>query len=90
MSFRVLFGSTNAVHIRLNPGGSGYKLDHVLRGDTNADVLEVMQHEPDLLLERLRQGSESAIQRGDLSIADARRLMDHLKGSLGQTTYLEE
>ncbi len=85
-----LFGSTNAVHIRLNPGGSGYKLDHVLRGDTNADVLEVMQHEPDLLLERLRQGSESAIQRGDLSIADARRLMDHLKGSLGQTTYLEE
>ena len=85
-----LFGSTNAVHVRLNPGGAGYVLDHVLRGDTNADVLEVMQHDPELLLERLRQGSEAAIQRGDLDISDSRRLMDHLRLSLGQTTYLEE
>jgi arginine decarboxylase len=76
--------------VRLNPGGGGYVLDHVLRGDTNADVLEVMQHDPELLLERLRQGSEAAIQRGDLDIADSRRLMDHLRLSLGQTTYLEE
>ena len=85
-----LFGSTNAVHIRLNPGGRGYVLDHVLKGNTNADVLEMMQHDPELLLERLRQGSEDAIQRGDLSITDARLLMDHLQRSLGQTTYLEE
>ena len=85
-----LFGSTNAVHVRLNPSGSGYVLDHVLRGDTNADVLEVMQHDPDLLVERLRQASERAIQEGKLGIDDARRLMDHLKRSLGQTTYLEE
>ena len=85
-----LFGSTNAVHVRLNPVGAGYVLDHVLRGDTNADVLEVMQHDPELLLERLRQGSEAAIQRGDLDISDSRRLMDHLRLSLGQTTYLEE
>ncbi|MBM5797460.1 MAG: biosynthetic arginine decarboxylase, partial [Cyanobacteria bacterium K_Offshore_0m_m2_072] len=29
-----LFGSTNAVHIRLAPGG-GYQVDHVVRGNTN-------------------------------------------------------
>ena len=84
-----LFGSTNAVHVRLNPRGNGYLLDHVVRGHTNADVLEEMQHNPDLMLERLRQASETAIQRGTLQIEDARLLMSHLKASLDQTTYLE-
>ncbi len=83
-----LFGSTNAVHIRLAPG-SGYQVDHVVRGDTNAEVLRAMEHDPELLLERLRVASEAAIQRGDLRISDARRLMDHLETSLRQTTYLQ-
>ena len=84
-----LFGSTNAVHVRMNQRGNGYVLDHVLKGDTNADVLEVMQHDPELMVERLRQSTEAAIQRGDLRIGDARRLMNHLKTSLDQTTYLQ-
>ena len=83
-----LFGSTNAVHIRLAAGG-GYQVDHVVRGNTNAQVLEAMEHNPELLLERLRVASETAIQRGDLKISDARRLMDHLETSLRQTTYLQ-
>ena len=84
-----LFGSTNAVHIRLAPGG-GYQVDHVVRGNTNADVLEAMEHDPELLLERLRVASETAIQQGGLHISEARRLMTHLENSLRQSTYLEE
>jgi arginine decarboxylase len=83
-----LFGSTNAVHIRLKASG-GYQLDHVVRGDTNAEVLEAMEHNPELLLERLRVASEAAIGRGQLGISDARRLMAHLEASLRQTTYLQ-
>jgi arginine decarboxylase len=83
-----LFGSTNAVHIRLADGG-GYRVDHVVRGNTNAEVLKAMEHDPELLLERLRVASEGAIQRGDLAISDARRLMAHLETSLGQSTYLQ-
>jgi len=83
-----LFGSTNAVHIRLKANG-GYQLDHVVRGDTNAEVLEVMEHNPELLLERLRVASEAAIGQGSLGISDARRLMAHLETSLRQTTYLQ-
>ena len=73
----------------MNQRGNGYILDHVLKGNTNADVLEVMQHDPALMVERLRQSSEAAIQRGVLRIEDARRLMDHLMTSLDQTTYLQ-
>ncbi len=83
-----LFGSTNAVHIRLAAGG-GYVVEHVVRGDTNAEVLEIMEHDPKLLLERLRLASEDAIGKGRLKIREARRLMAHLEASLGQTTYLE-
>ena len=85
-----LFGSTNAVHVRMNQRGNGYVLDHVLKGDTNAEVLEVMQRAPGIMVARLRQSTEAAIQRGDLRIEDARRLMDHLMTSLDQTTYLQE
>jgi len=82
-----LFGSTNAVNISLNDDG-GYQLDHVVKGDTNAQVLEIMEHNPNELLERLRVASEAAIRSGQLEIKDASRLMDHLESSLRQTTYL--
>ena len=84
-----LFGTTNAVHIRLSPGGS-YRVDHVVRGDTNADVLEAMEHDPRSLLERLRLAAEAAITNGQLRIDESRRLMDHLESSLRQTTYLQD
>jgi arginine decarboxylase len=64
-------------------------VDHVVRGDTNAEVLQAMEHDPQLLLERLRMASETAIAQGQLAIGDARRLMDHLETSLRQTTYLQ-
>jgi arginine decarboxylase len=82
-----LFGTTNAVNIRSGNNGD-YQLDHVVRGATNAQVLEMMDHNPSNLLERLRLASETAIQSGELNIKDASRLMDHLEKSLRQTTYL--
>jgi arginine decarboxylase len=84
-----LFGSTNAAHIRLAAGG-GYVVEHVIRGDTNAEVLQMMEHDPRLLLERIRRASENAISRGDLRLAEARLLMAHLEASLGQSTYLQD
>jgi arginine decarboxylase len=83
-----LFGRTNAVHIRLTPGG-GYRVEHVVRADTSASVLQAMEHDPEALKERLRQASEAAIAAGRLTIDAARRLTQHLETSLGQTTYLE-
>ncbi len=83
-----LFGSTNAVHIRLSTKGK-YQVDHVVRGNTKSDVLQAMEHDPEQLLERLRMASESAIQLGTLKIKDAQRLMEHLENTLHQSTYLQ-
>ena len=84
-----LFGSTNAVHIRLTRNGK-YKLDHVVRGNTKGDVLYAMEHDSEQLLERLRMTTESAIEKGNLKIQDAQRLMDHIETSLRKSTYLQE
>ena len=84
-----LFGTTNAVHVRLTDKGS-YTLDHVIRSNTKADVLHAMEHDTEYLLERLRKASESAIQKRNLKISDAQKLMDHLENSLHQSTYLHE
>ena len=71
-------------------GANGrYPVEHVVRGNTKAEVLEAMEHEPGQLLERLRVAREEAISGGDLPIRDAQRLMAHLEGSLRQTTYLQ-
>ncbi len=84
-----LFGSTNAAHIRLSEEG-GYTVDHVVRGNTKSDVLKAMEHDPELLLEKLRINSETAIQKGWLKIKDAQRLIDQIEISLRESTYLQE
>ena len=83
-----LFGSTNAVHIRFTEKG-GYKVEHVIRGNTKSDVLEYLEHDPEILLERLRKSSELAIQGGHLKINDAQKLIEHVETSLRQSTYLQ-
>ncbi len=87
-NFHNLFGTTNAVHIRMSKEG-GYHVDHVVRANTKSEVLQAMEHEPQQLLERLRVASEAAIKRGTLKINDARLLMEHIETSLRQSTYLQ-
>ncbi len=84
-----LFGSTNAVHIRLTKNKS-YKLDHVVRANTKGAVLEAMEYDSEELLEKLRIASELAIEQGNLKINDAQRLIEHIETSLRQSTYLQE
>ena len=57
---------------------------------SKSEVLEAMEHKPEVLLEELRIASEEAIQRGTLQIGDAQRLMEHIETSLRQSTYLHE
>ena len=48
-----------------------------------------MEHDPDLMLERMRLASEEAIREGRLSVTDARLLISHVNSSLQQSTYLQ-
>lgn len=81
-----LFGDTNVVHIKMTP--KGYQVEHVVKGDTIAQVLQYLQYSPDDLVETLRQRTEIALQEQRITLAEARRLLQNYEQSLGQYTYL--
>jgi arginine decarboxylase len=82
-----LFGDTDAVHVRLDESG-GYSVEHVVDGDDIAQVLRYVQYDPASLVERVRRTTEAVLGRGEISLAEARRLRKHYEEGLRDYTYL--
>jgi arginine decarboxylase len=82
-----LFGNTNTVHIRLTP--KGYKIEHVVRGDTIRDVLSYVEYDAADLLENIRNHSELALQEGKITLAESQLLLKNYENSLSSYTYLK-
>ncbi len=83
-----LFGDTNAVHIALDP--TGYRVDHVVEGDSVTEVLGYVQYEKQYLVQRMRQANEEALRRGLLTFEESALLMRRYDEGLSGYTYLEE
>lgn len=83
-----LFGDTNAVHVRLKPGG-GYVIEHVVKGDRTKEVLSYVQYSQDNLLHRFRQTVESAVEAGTVSFEEAGQFLEKYEAGLEGYTYLE-
>ena len=81
-----LFGDTNAVHIHLSP--NGYRIEHVVRGDTMQEVLGYVQYDADQLIENLRQQSEQALSDRSISLQQSKLLLKQYEQSLRSYTYL--
>jgi arginine decarboxylase len=82
-----LFGDANAVHIQLTP--SGYKIEHVVKGDTMKEVLSYVQYDAESLVESIRQQTEQALQLNQISLSEAQLLLQNYERSLGCYTYLQ-
>jgi arginine decarboxylase len=83
-----LFGDTNAVHITLDEGG--YRVEHVVEGDTVNEVLGYVQYPKQLLVQKMRQANEDALRRGLLTFEESALLMRRYEEGLAGYTYLEE
>jgi arginine decarboxylase len=81
-----LFGDTNAVHIKKTP--KGYKIEHVVKGDTMKEVVGYVQYDVEDLIESIRQKAEQALLDDRISIIEAQRLLQNYERSLTQYTYL--
>ncbi|MEM6448936.1 MAG: biosynthetic arginine decarboxylase [Cyanobacteria bacterium P01_D01_bin.105] len=88
-----LFGNTNTVHIHLAPKAKtqqGYTIEHVVRGNTTDEVLAQVQYDPNDMIEQIRRRSEQALQNGQITIEEARKLMANYKAGMDCYTYLTE
>ena len=83
-----LFGDTNAVHIALAEGG--YRIAHVVEGDSVTEVLGYVQYQKQNLVQRVRQASEEALRKGLLTFEESALLMKRFDEGLTGYTYLEE
>jgi arginine decarboxylase len=81
-----LFGDTNAVHIKLTP--KGYKIEHVVKGDTMKEVVGYVQYDAEDLIESIRQKTEQALLEKRITIQESQRLLQNYERSLEQYTYL--
>lgn len=81
-----LFGDTNAVHITLTP--KGYRIDHVVKGDTMTEVLGYVQYDSEDLIESIRQQTEQALLEKRITIQDSQLLLQNYERSLSRYTYL--
>lgn len=82
-----LFGDTNAVHVRLD-GDGGYEISHFVKGDEIREVLTYVEHEPSVMVERVRRQAERARRMGLITFDQVKLLMKHYEDSLGSYTYL--
>jgi arginine decarboxylase len=83
-----LFGDTNAVHIALDE--TGYRVDHVVEGDSVTEVLGYVQYQKPYLMQRMRQLNEDALRKGLLTFEESALLMKRYDEGLSGYTYLEE
>jgi arginine decarboxylase len=83
-----LFGDTNAVHIALDE--NGYRIDHVVEGDSVSAVLGYVQYSKQFLMDRVRQANEEALRRGLLTFEESALLIRRYEEGLAGYTYLEE
>jgi arginine decarboxylase len=83
-----LFGDTNAVHIHLTP--KGYKIEHVVRGDTMREVLGYVQYDAEDLVENIRRQCEHALEEHQITLEESKRLLENYERSLRSYTYLAD
>ncbi len=88
-----LFGNTNTIHIQLASKATahqGYTIEHVVRGNTTDEVLQQVQYNPEDMIEQIRRRSEQALQKGQITIKEARKLMANYKAGMDCYTYLAD
>lgn len=82
-----LFGDTNAVHITVDSQGQ-MELAHVVEGDTIREVLQYVQFDSQLLVERMRGALERAVREGTLTNEESAKIQRRYRDALEGYTYL--
>lgn len=83
-----LFGDTHAVHVRMD--GDELEVEQIVEGESVAEVLDYVQFNEKVLLDRVRRELATARSEGRLSAAEANSFLRFYKEGLSGYTYLEE
>jgi arginine decarboxylase len=85
-----LFGDTNAVHVRLSDSTDDYEVSHVVKGDSIHEVLDYVEYDPSVMVERMRLQAERAKREGRITVDQVKLLLKNYEESLSSYTYLTD
>ena len=83
-----LFGDTNAVHVEVEADGT-YRIDHVVKGDTVAEVLQYVQFTGEHMIHQIRRVVEAAVKRGAFTLEESAYFLRRYEEGLSGYTYME-
>ncbi|MDJ0974611.1 MAG: biosynthetic arginine decarboxylase [Planctomycetota bacterium] len=83
-----LFGRVDEAHVVLTKSGQP-RVIHASRGDEAQDVLRLFGHDPDAMVEALREHVDDEVKARRMSRANARRALAEYKAALADYTYLD-
>ncbi|MDQ6993608.1 MAG: biosynthetic arginine decarboxylase [Mariprofundus sp.] len=83
-----LFGDTHAVHVRMD--GDRYELEQIVEGESVAEVLDYVQFNEKVLLDRMRRQLTQARTENRLTAAEVNTFLRFYSEGLDGYTYLEE
>jgi arginine decarboxylase len=84
-----LFGDTNVASVRIN-ADSSIDFVHEIQGDSIADVLTIVEYEPNKLYQQFRYTAEQAVRDGIISVADRQQMLAAYSEGLRGYTYFEK
>jgi len=82
-----LFGDTDAVHVRVEQDGR-MQVAHVVGGDRVREVLEYVEYDRDSLVAQVKGTIDRLLERDELTMDEAGRLLKRYEQALEETTYL--
>ncbi|MCK6457747.1 MAG: biosynthetic arginine decarboxylase [Phycisphaerae bacterium] len=82
-----LFGDTNAVHVVVDDDG-GYRMEHVVAGDTVEEVLRYVQYTAEDLIARLRRTLETSVREKRISLEESAAFLQRYERGMKGYTYL--
>lgn len=83
-----LFGDTNAVHVSVD-SLMGYRIEHVVEGDSVREVLRFVQYSAEELMARMRQIVEASVRKGLLNFQECAHFLKRYEEGLSGYTYME-
>ena len=84
-----LFGDPHAVLIEIN-GENQYRIADLVNGDTIEQVISYMSYDTVKLAAKMRKQIEEAVEKGNLSISESAKMMDHFQECLRGYTYFND
>lgn len=82
-----LFGDTHAVSVDVENGRVRFSRE--VEGDSVADVLEYVEHDPKKLVDQFRELAETAITEGRITAVQRRKALEAYRNGMAGYTYFE-